>query len=135
MQTPTPAAIAAPTEPDRNELVSIFNKNPPGGDFVHHIYEPVKDSEGRIIRDRVKTEFRAAGRDFSNVPRWIAELWKKQNPGIIVDGQSISRGNAAIPVPSEQVSAALAENAELKKSLANLESMVAELQTNPEGKP
>jgi hypothetical protein len=122
-------------EPDRNELVSIFNNNPPGGDFVHAIYEDVKRSDGTISARKVVAEYRAPGRDFSNVPRWVADLWKKQFPGVIRDGAEVSRGGRAAPVANERVSALEGENAELKKRLDSLEALIAELQGAPGGAP
>lgn len=130
---PVPGVIAIATEPDPNELVSIFNKNPPGGDVVHHVYEDVKNGDGAVVSRRPKIEWRAHGRDFSNVPRWVAGLWKRQFPGIIVDGTDVSKGRSSTPATNERVAAVEGENVELKKRLANMEAMIAELQRAPTG--
>jgi len=125
----TKASAPAPIlpEPDRNELVAIFNKNPPGGDFVHHVYEDVKAEDGRVVGKKPKAEFRAVARGFSHVPRWVAALWMKQAPGTIVDAAGVGQRSSA-PVQSERVAAVEAENSELKTRLLNMEKMISELQ-------
>lgn len=132
-ETP-PAAEAAPAaeekKPDPNELVSVFNHNPPGGDYVHHLYEEVRTEDGRIVARNRKTEFRAVAQGFSNVPRWIAELWKRLAPDAIVDGQTVAKGAKAPPASSERISALEAENADYKTRLANMEKMLAELKAS-----
>lgn len=120
-------AAAVNAEADLNKLVSIFNKNPPGGDFVHHVYEPVYNEDNKVVRKKVKTEWRIGGRQFANVPRWIATLWMKQNPGSIVSGESVSKGASAPPASNERVQALEGENSELKTRVANMEKMLADL--------
>jgi hypothetical protein len=127
------APVAVTAKPDPDALVSIFNKNPPGGDYVHHIYEDKKREDGTPIGRRVVAEYRASGREFSNVPRWVAEFWKRMYPGIIVDGTEVSKSPAAPPASNERVAALEGENSELKRRLENLEGMIAELQRSPEG--
>lgn len=129
VKKPEPAKEAASVAeaPDRNELVAIFNKNPPGGDFVHHVYEIVKAEDGRVIGQKPKAEFRAVARGFSHVPRWVAALWMKQAPGTIVDAAGVGQRSSS-PVAVERVSALEGENSELKTRLANMEKMIAELQ-------
>jgi hypothetical protein len=123
-ETDAPAVAAAP---DPNELVSIFNRNPPGGDFVHHIYEDVKNGDGTVVQKKRKLEWRARAREFANVPRWVAELWKHQSPATIVDGSQVSKGAPAPAQDPEVVKALVGENADLKTRLSNMEKMVEDL--------
>ena len=119
--------------PDRNELVSVFNKNPPGGDFVHHLYEDVTNGDGAVVKKRVKTEYRLAGRSFGHVPRWVAELWMKQAPHQVISGEEASKGAPVAPAQTERVAALEGENADLKKRLANLEKLTENLRADPTG--
>lgn len=130
---PAPDDVAILEQPDQDELVSIFNKNPPGGDFVHHVYTPIKNGDGTVVGRKVASEFRAEARNFSNVPRWLAELWKKQAPHAIVDGQAVSRGKSAPPASSEEIAGLKSENVELKKRLDNMAAMIEELRKSPGG--
>lgn len=131
-----PAAPAAATivqppagaaDPDPNELVSVFNKNPPGGDYVHHTYEDLKTADGVVIKKKEKLEWRVGGRSFAHVPRWIAALWMKQAPGIIIDGAKAAAGAPQKPLDAARVSALETENTDLKTRLGNMEFMIAEL--------
>jgi hypothetical protein len=129
---PTPEApvveTAAVAEPDPNELVSIFNRNPKGGDFVEHVYEDIKNGDGNVIKRKAKIEWRAVGSGFSTVPRHVAEKWKRMFPTAIVDSSEVTKARAPAPADVELTKAALAENADLKVRLLNMEKMISDLQ-------
>ncbi len=131
----TPAAAPAlAAQLDPNELVPIFNHNPPGGDYVHHLYEDVKviDENGkeRVTGRKRVAEFRAVGRGFSNVPRWVADKWKKMFPGVVVDAASVGRSTVPTIAP-EQIASVVNENAALKARLDSMQKVIDALQAAP----
>lgn len=124
-----PANAAAPaTAPDRSqEMVSVFNKGPKFGDFVHPIYEDVKDETGRVTGRRKKLTYTAEAQAFSRVPQWLADLWKKQSPDQIVDADAVGAPKNHQPTNAE-VASLRAQNSDLSARFAGLEKLVQELQ-------
>jgi len=121
---PAPASPEAARPDPKDEPVSIFNRSPKFGDVVHDIYEPIIAKDGTTVGQRVKISYRAEAGAFCKVPRYIAELWMKQNPDRIVTADSVGAPKGHNP---ERVSILEKENVALTERLKNLEGLVEQL--------
>ena len=135
MSSPTAAARTpdnpAPAKAD-DQLVPVFNKSPKGGDYIHLIFEDVKDEAGKVIARRRIGEWRAQAGTFSRIPGWLAKQWKREAPTIIVDPETIGAPDNQTPQP-EVVRELKSQNADLEKRLKNMEKLVADLQATRPG--
>jgi hypothetical protein len=126
--SPAPAQVAPATpQPGPNDLVSIYNRSPKFGDFVHDTYVDVKDSDGRTVARKVGNTYRAPAGAFTKVPRWIAELWKKQAPRWIVDSESVGAPSGHSSATAEVVELRQ-KNADMDARMKNMEKLIADLQ-------
>lgn len=117
---------AASTADD--ELVSVYNKSPQGGDFVHEIYEKIMDEDGkRVLQCVVVKRWVAEAGKFTQVPRWLALLWKRQHPKAILDGDKVGQPSNALQVKDEKIRRLESQNQEYETRLKNMEQMVARL--------
>lgn len=110
--TTAPEAQSAPAaeQTDPNEMVSIFNKSPKYGDYVHG-------------------EYRAEAGAFTKVPRWLADKWKKMFPGVIVDPSGVGAPRGHSPSNAEVVQLRK-ENSDLAERVKNMEKLVSDLRAN-----
>jgi hypothetical protein len=112
---------------NKDELVQIYNKNAKGGDYVHDVYQDIVNSDGRVIEKHVTKRYRSEAGAFAQVPRWVADLWKKQAPGVIVDSADVGAPSTGFQVPNDRVLKVEAENADLKNRIAVLEDAIKAL--------
>lgn len=126
LAAPAPAAINP-----KDELVSIYNRGPAFGDFVHPVYITETDAEGRVRTKKIE-EYRARPGTFSRVPRWLADLWKKQSPKYIVDSAEIGAPKDHAPTTKE-VLELRTENKDMRQRMENMEKLIEQLSSS--GKP
>jgi hypothetical protein len=108
--------------PDQNELVQVYNRSPKGGDYVEHIYEELRDSDGRLYGRKPKKEWRAEAGAFAQVPRWLADKWKKQAPKVIVDSATVGAPSTGFQAPNDRVEKLEKDNGALLERIASLEA-------------
>jgi hypothetical protein len=121
------AAPAIPASASKDEmLVPVFNKSPKGGDYVHLVYEEIKDSEGRVVGRKQVREWRAQAGVFSRIPEWLARIWKRQAPQTIVDGKDIG-APPTVGEKSAEIITLERQHDDDDRRIKNLEKLVADL--------
>lgn len=129
MNSAATAAPAIPAPSTDEPLVPVFNKSPKGGDYIHLVFEEVKDGQGRVVGRKLVREWRAQAGVFSKIPEWLARLWKRQAPEMIVDADAVGAPDDHRP-RHEEVVKLEQQHADDERRIENLERMVAELKAS-----